>query len=158
MGSLMRAVKSAVIAGLTTEYASLDDFNGTTRPEWKVSVSYGYEWDKHDTERVFCGRGTVVTPTAGLRPGMNHRNEQAEFDLMFVVSVPGGSQEDADDRAFDVLAVAESWIGLRKSNQLGITGLNWLVISGYDHTPLGNDRGHMAEIALHITYNARLTS
>lgn len=157
-GSRARLVRSAVVSGLTTHYASLADFNGTTAPERKTEVTYAYpHGGPSATERVFTARARADTPPAALRSGRNHRDESGVFDLIVLVAYVGGSAEQADDRAFDIGEVAEEWLADRKSNELGVPGLQTLVVEGWESNNLGNDRGHMTELTYRVRWTARLT-
>lgn len=156
-GSLVVAVRSAVTTGLTTLYAGLADFNGTTDASQNVEVSYGYFPTSDAGERVFTNRGRGDTPPAAMRSGRNYRNETATFELVVLVAMPGGSPEDAETRALEIGLKAEEWLADRKSNELGVTGLNTLVVESWELAGLGNDHGNIAELTYQIRYTARLT-
>jgi len=156
-GSASVAVRSAIITGLTTRFDNLADFNGTTKPEWEVVVSYGYNFGTSDAERVFCGRARADTPPAAMRSGRNYRDETGTFDLVVLCTAVGGNPEDAETRALAIGTVAEEWLADRKSNELAVTGLQSLVVEGWDLATLGNDNGHMTELIYRVRWTARLT-
>jgi len=156
-GSIVTDVKQAIVTGLTTAFAALADFNGTTAPERKVAVAYGYDAATQAAERVFTGRSRADTPPAALRSGRNYRDEAGFFDLIVLVAYVGGNASQAEDRSLAIGQVVEEWIADRKSNELGVTGLQTLRIDGWDLTPLFNDRGHMAELTYRLRWTARLT-
>lgn len=157
MSTVMRDLKAAITTGFAAHLAALADFNGTTRPEWKVTVTYGYEHHTRDTERVFMGKGAVDTEPAAMRAGKNFRDETGRFDVVILASAVGGNARDADDRAYAIAGQFEDWMALRKGNELGVSGLQWVVTDGYTQATLGNDRGHMTELAIGVRYRARLT-
>lgn len=156
-GSVAVAVRSAVVAGLSDAFADDDGFNGNGRAEQRVEVAYGYDRASNAAERVFTDRARAETPPAALRASRNVRQESGEFEVVVLVAGVGMSPEETDQRAFDVLEVVEDWLADRKSNELGVTGLQTLTARGWDCTNLGNDRGHMSEIRLRVAWTARLT-
>lgn len=156
-GSVVVAVKQAIVTGLTTHYGAAAAFNGTTAPERKVAVAYGYNMGTHDTERVFTGRSRAEQPPAAMRSGRNYRDEAGTFDLIVIVEYVGGDPEDAEERALAIGAEAETWLADRKSNELGVTGLQTLRVDGWDLVHMGNDRGHLAELTYRVRWTARLT-
>ena len=157
-GSIVVALKAAVVSGLTTHLASLAEFNGTTSPERNVAVAYAYDLRTHDAERVFAGRARAETPSAAMKAGRNFRLERdSSFDLIVLVGYVGGSAQDAEARALAIGAEIEGWIADRKNNELGVTGLIGVSVDGWDLVHLMNDRGHMAELTYRVTWRARLT-
>jgi len=156
-GSRVAVVRGAITDGLATFFAGLADFNGTTRPEWKVEVSYAYKFGSHAAERVFFGRATGETPPAAMRAGRNFRDETGRGDLVVLVSRIGGDGRDADTRAIAIGEQVETWIADRKNNELNVTGLQNLVIDGWELVNLANDKGHMTEITYKVRWTARLT-
>lgn len=156
-GSIIVAVRSAVVEGFATHLAALDDFNGTTAPEHAVEVSYGWQFGSRTAERVFTGRASATTPPAAVRAGKNHKNESAQFEVTVLVEYVGGSPEDADSRALAIGEQFEDWIGVRKSNELGVEGLLSVAVVGWELTNLGNDSGSMTELVYTVAYHARIT-
>lgn len=156
-GSVGVAVRKAVVDGLRTHLAGLADFNGSSAPERKTAVSYAYDFGAADAERVFTGRSRSDTPPAAMKAGRNFRNEDGVFDLVVLVTYVGGSAEQADERAFAIGAEVETWLADRKSNELGVTGLNTLLVQSWESTNLGNDRGYMTELTYRVGWTARLT-
>lgn len=156
-GSVVVAVKQGVVAGLTAHLAALDDFNGTTAPEHAVEVSYAYPVNTSAAERVFAGRSRAEQPPAALRAGRNHRDEAGVFDLIVLVAAVGGSAGDAEERALEIGAEVEEFIADRKSNELGVAGLQTLRVDGWELVSLFNDRGHLAELTYRVRWTARLT-
>lgn len=156
----MVAVRKAIIDGLATAFTALPDFNGTTNPERKVSVTYAYPFGgagAKKAEKVFGGRTRIETPPAALRSGRNYRDETGLFDLVVLVSYVGGDAETADLRAYAIGQVIEEWLADRKSNELNVTGLQTLTVTGGESNNLGNDRGHMTELTYQVRWTARLT-
>lgn len=157
-GSVSVPVRKALIDGLAAHFATLEDFNGVTKRERKVEVTYGYNFSSSARERIYTGRTNADTPPSSLRPGANFRNEQASFDLNVMVKFVGGNAYDADERLSAICDVLEDWISLRKSNQLGIDGLNWIRLDGYEGDYLQVDGGHASLRTYSIKFDARITT
>ena len=156
-GSRVVAVKRAVIDGLESALAADQAFNGDALPERRVEVSYGYDRASTATERVFTTRSRADTPPAAMRAGRNFRDEAGTFNLVVLVSFIGGSVEDAEDRAVEVGEFIEEWLADRKQNELGVDGLQTLLVTAWDLVALGNDNGHLAELTYTVRWTARLT-
>lgn len=156
-GSRVAAVRGAITDGLATYFGTLADYNGTTKPEWKVEVAYAYRFGSKAAERVFFGRATGDTPPAAMKAGRNFRDEVGRADLVVLVSRIGGDARDADNRATAIGAEVETWIADRKNNELGVTGLQNVVLDGWELVNLANDKGHMTEITYKVRWTARLT-
>lgn len=157
-GSISVAVRKAVIDGIKERLDADSDFNGVTKRERKVEVTYGYRFDSSARERVYTGRTSAETPPAGLRAGANFRNEQATFDLNVMVRFVGGDAYDADERLSAICDEVEAFISLHKSNQLGIPGLNWIRLDGYEGDYVQIDNGHASIRTYSIRFDARNTT
>lgn len=150
-------VRKAVIDGLRTYLAGLADFNGATKPEDDVEVRYGYQNGWKAAEKVYLGRARADTPPAALRTGRNIRNESGTFDLIvFVDSKPGADPEEAEARAFAISGACEDWLSLRKSNELGVAGLQSLLVKGWDSDLGPSDSSSGALVRLTVAWTARL--
>lgn len=151
--SVAPEVRSAVISGLATHLAATAGFNSG---ESKVEVRYGYSSAWKAAEKVYLGRARAETPPAALKSGRNFRNERGTFELIVYIHKPGTDPEEAETRAFAVAAECEDWISLRKNNELGVTNLQWLIVSGWesDLGPDGSSSG--AIVRLTVAWSARL--
>lgn len=150
-------VRKAVIDGIKTHLAALDDFNGTTAKEQNVEVSYGFTFSSKRAEKVYLGRTLGTTPPAALRVGRNIRDESASFDLHHLVRLEGIGAEGAEARAYAIAAQSEDWISLHKSGEgLAIPGLQWLLVASWRSDYAGIDRGTGAIVTLSVQWKARL--
>lgn len=149
-------LRAAVIDGLAAHFAGLADFNGETDAAREVVCTYAYDFSSRDTERVYTGRSRGDTPPAAMRPGYNIRQETGFFDLTVLVLFNGGSAQDADDRAWAIGSEVEQWLGLRKSNELGVDGLQNLTIRSWAADYKGTDMGAAAAITYNVRWEARL--
>lgn len=149
MKSIVVDVRKAVIAGIKTALS-----------DPKVSVTYGWQGgdDTRYREQVFTNGGRATHDPAALKAGRNFRNERMDFDIVVLVYGVGKKPEDADDRVMEIGQVIEEYIADRKSNELGITGLNWLRVKEFELSPPRiNANGTIAEAVYTVTYDARLT-
>lgn len=144
-GSVGVAVRAAVVDGLA-DVLTLDG-----------EVSYGFTFQPGLLEQVYTGRSSGETPPASLRSGRNYRDEQGTFDLNILVRVPGGSLLEADERCDEIASVVEEWIADRKSNQLGVSGLNYLLVTRWDADYVQIDAGMCSIRTLTVAWRARLT-
>lgn len=146
--SIVVAVRKAVIAGIK---AALND------P--KVSVTYGYQGadDDRRREQVWTDRVRSTHEPAGLKAGRNFRDETLDFDVVVLVAGVGKPPEDTDTRALQIGAVVEEFLADRKSNELGVPGLNWLRVTGFELNNGYAPKGSLSEIRYAVRYNARLT-
>lgn len=155
--SIAADLTAAVIDGLTTHFAGLNDFNGTTAPEQRTSVTYGFNFGSKSAEQVYLGRINADTPPAGLRAGRNFRNESGTFDLTILIRLPGKDASDAIARLFAVGHEVEDWIGERKSGEgLDVAGLQTLLISSWAADYAGIDSGTGAVLTYSVAWTARL--
>lgn len=155
--SIAADLTEAVITGLTTLFAGLADFNGTTAREQRTAVSYGFDFASKAAEQVYLGRMSGDTPPAGLRAGRNFRNESGTFDLTVMVRLPGKNASQAMQRAFEIGHEVEDWIGERKSGEnLDVTGLQTLLVSSWAADYAGIDSGTGALLTYSVAWTARL--
>lgn len=145
-GSRVVAVRSALITGL----AALPGLSG-------VDVIYAWKFDQElPRERIFTNRARATHEISGLRAGRAHRNEQMTFDLVVRVEGVDITAEATDERALAIGALVEEFVADNKGG-LGVSGVNWVAVSGVELNNLSNDRGHLSELTYAITYDARLT-
>lgn len=145
-GSRVVAVRSALIDGL----AALDGLAD-------VDVIYAWKFDQElPRERIFTNRARATHAIAGLKSGRAHRNEQMTFDLVVRVEGVDITAEETDERALEIGALVEEYVADNKAG-LGVSGVNWIAVSGVELNNMSNDRGHLSELTYAITYDARLT-
>lgn len=147
-GSIVVSVRRAVVEGLR------DAINDP-----KVSVSYGYQGGDDDKrrEQVWTDRARSTHEPAALKPGRNFREEVLDFDVVIWVAAVGKPPEDADDRALEIGVVFEEFMADRKHNQLGVTGLQWITVTGFELTNGYGPKGSLSELRYTVRYHARLT-
>lgn len=141
----MVAVRSALVAALA-DLESLTD----------VDVTYAWTFGSQSRERVFTGRARATHDPASLKAGRNFRNERMTFDLVVLVEGVGLSPEETDDRALVIGTLVEEYLADNKGG-LGVSGVNWINVTGVELNNLANDRGNLSELTYQITYDARLT-
>lgn len=147
-GTLLVAVRKALVSAL----ADLPAMEG---------VHARYAWDIGATarERLYTRQGRISHAPASLRTPPVHRKETGRFELCLFVEAPGRDLEFVAERAAALGLICEDYIAARSSNQMGITGLQTLLIQGEGHlTEAFTDApSPVAELAYPITYTARLT-
>lgn len=156
VSSIAPALRVAVIDGLTTHLESLDAFNGTTARESRTEVRFGWTADWKAAEKVYLGRARATTPAAGLRPGRNVRAESGTFELNVSANLPGLSIPESEARAWAIASECDDWLGLRKNNELGVTGLQTLTVTGWEADYGSSDSGSGAVVTLTVSWTARL--
>jgi hypothetical protein len=155
--SIAADLTEAVIDGLATHFAGESDFNGTTAPEQRTVVSYGFNFGSKAAEQVYLGRINADTPPAGLRTGRNFRNESGDFDLTVMVRLPGKDASEAVRRMFAIGHEIEDWIGERKSGEgMGVAGLQTLLVASWAADYAGIDSGTGALLTYSVAWTARL--
>lgn len=152
-------LRATVVSGLATHFDGLADFDGTTAPEDRVEVRRTWSSNWQAAEKVYLGRTRATTPPAAMRTGRNLRNESGDFELNVYVNKPGLDGSEAEDRAFEIAAECEDWLSLRKSNELGVTGLQTLTVTGWaSDTGMETDAGSGAVVTLTVSWTARLAA
>ncbi len=151
------AVRKAVTDGLADHLGDLSDFNGVAAAERETVVSFAYLFGRQElTEQVYTGRSRADTPPAGMRSGRNTRNEAGDFDLNVMVRFVGGDGYDAELRAETIGGAVEDWLADRKNNELGVDGLNSLVVTGWVADYAQVDGGTAALRTYTVRWTARL--
>lgn len=147
-GSRLVAVRSAVVAGLVAlQPAELD------------GVEIAFQWKKASKkrERIWTRRARYSTGPTALRASRAVRDEVGRFELVVFVEGVGKDAEWTAGRAVELAQVCEDWLADRKSNQLGVDGMQTLTVEGDGElVEAWNDGGSMAEFVLPIKYTARL--
>jgi hypothetical protein len=131
------ALRKAVTDGLAEHFAADSDFNGTVAAERETVVSFGYDFSNPHREHVFTGRSRADTPAAGMRSDRNTRNE-------------------TEERAEAIGGALEDWFADRKSNELGVDGLNSLVVASWVADYAQIDGGTAALRTYTVRWTARL--
>jgi hypothetical protein len=119
-----------------------------------------FSWTSREifAERIWTRRARTNTSSAAMRSGRNFRNEVGQFEVVVLVIGDGETQETTSTRALEIGAVVEDFISDRKNNELGVTGLQTLVIDGDGElAEMFNDNGTLAELTIPVRYTARLT-
>lgn len=143
-GILLVAVRRAVADGL----ANLPELAD-------VHVSYG--WDAGVSgSQIFTGNARATTDPSGLRAGRNVRDEDAEFDLVVNVAAEGKSLEESDEQAAEYGRAVEEFVSDRKSNQLGVPGLQWIRIESWEMRSGQADYGSASQIVYRVRYRGRV--
>lgn len=156
-GTALRDVKRAVMDGLAERYAALPAFNGSgDAGEVVVRRSYRFG-DTQVAQHMYGGRARGATPPAAIRPGRNFRDEVGRFDVNILLRIPGLSADEAEDRMHDIGVVLEEWVGDRKSNELGVAGLQSLMVERWQQDYYGVDRAVGVIRTYTIKWTARLT-
>ena len=154
-GSLSVPVRKAVIAGLRTHLEGLPAFNATAAED-EVAVEYAFGFGQQHRQRIYTGRSSADTGSAGMRAGRNFRNEVGTFALIVRVEMPDTTQEEADTRVDEIGVQVEEWIADRKSDQLGI-GLTSLYVTGWSGDYFGVTNGAGSIRQYNVRWTARLT-
>jgi hypothetical protein len=121
-----------------------------------VKVTYAWDPDALDREQVFTTRARGDQEPASLHAGPTKRNETGRFQVVVHVELVGASPEEADERAIALGKVVEERVAARKSD-LGVTGLNWIVMESWEMNGGPSDRGSISQLFYTVRYNARLT-
>ena len=151
------AVRKAVTDGLAEHLGDLSDFNGAAAAERETAVSFGYQFGRQElTEQVYTGKSSAETPPAGMRSGRNTRNETGTFEINVMVRFIGGDSYDAELRAEAIGGALEDWLADRKNNELGVDGLNSLVVTGWRGDYAQVDGGAAALRTYTVRWTARL--
>lgn len=93
---------------------------------------------------------------AGLRAGRKSRNEDGSFDVVCLVTIPGGTPEQAAEAAVGLAGVVES-VCADQADSLPVEGLQWVVVSRVEVAEAASDSAAVAEAAVSIQFRARLT-
>ena len=146
--SVLVAVRKAVIEGI-----------GAAVNNPKVHVSYGYEGFKDDKrrEQIYTNRASATHDPASLKAGRNFREERMDFDIVVLILGVAISTEETDERALELGQIVEEFIADRKSNQLGVAGLQWIRMSRMELNNAFNANGTITELTYTVSYYARLT-
>ena len=150
-GSAVVAVRKALIEGLAAVVA-------VDNP--RVSVTYGWQGsdDTASREQIFTNNARASHEPAALKTGRNFRDEQMDFDIVVLVLGVGQRPEESDQRAADLALLVEEFIADRKSNELGVAGLNWITVTDYALNYLiAPEGGSISEATITVRYRARLT-
>lgn len=147
--SIVVEVRKAVIAGIS-------DLIG----DESVSVTYGWQGAGDDArrEQVYTNRPRAEHQPASLKAGRTFRNEQMDFDIVVLVMDPSKRPEEVDDRVMELGQLVEEFIAdNRDGSALGITGLNWLIVTGFEMENRLMDSGSASLAQYTVRYDARLT-
>jgi len=114
-----------------------------------------YEWTgKAEREVIFCASVEFDRDAADMGTG---RSQDLTVALHVLVTLPGGSAEDAEDRAEEIGGLIED--ALAKDNRLtdrGVPGLLEATIAGGQMQPAANDDGAIAELVYRVQFLSHL--
>lgn len=149
-GTLIAPVRKALIDALKAD------------PAWP-STQYDISYQLRATARpnrdatIWTREPSFSQESAALRAGRNFRDEVGRFALVVLVA-RSKSIEDTSEAASEICDQLGAWVSDRKNNDLGVQGLETLVIDGEGtYVELWTDEGTLVEIGLPIRYTARLT-
>jgi hypothetical protein len=109
-GTSAKRAKKALIDGIRVLFAA-------TPSTADVTVTYGYRGHEHTREFVHAGRafGPQSYPVMGGGGARFKRDETLTIKLHIVVEIPGGDQEEAEDRVTAIGTVFEEWLAATAS-------------------------------------------
>lgn len=147
-GSIVVPFRKALVAGLKV---AINDK--------KVSVTYGWQGGEDDRrrEQVFTLRPRATHDVAALKAGRNFRDEEMDLDVVVLIAGVNKLPEETDTRALEIGKVVEEFIADRKNNELGVTGLQWMRVTGFELNNMYGSSGSMSEITYTVRFRARLT-
>jgi hypothetical protein len=110
--------------------------------------------EKLDREAVWLGaaRGRHVIPV--MKAGRKSRDEEYIVEVLLSVVKPGGTLEEAEERAFALLAEVEDV--LADDPRLGTTAILWAKAGEWGESSGYLDEGAEADIRLEVECKARL--
>jgi hypothetical protein len=118
-----------------------------------VDLAYGWSGD-FGPEAIFFGstRGAHDNPvtTGGRVP----RDERYVMNVIVLVSSEGGTPQEAEDRAFALLAEVEN--ELADTPRLGLTVIDWAAARDFESQAGPTPEGGLAEIQLGVEVFAQL--
>lgn len=145
-GTLIVAVRKAV----TDEIAALPEL-----ADARVDMTWNAKAQQR--EQVFTTAAKFNHQPAAMRGSRNFRNEQGEFELVVLVTGVDQDMTTTATRAVELGTAIEEWVADHKSD-IGVDGLNWILVSGDGGLlELYDDRSTKAILSYSVTYEARLT-
>ena len=145
-GSIVVDLRKAVAVGLAADPGLAG-----------ADVSYAWRPDSRERRQVFTHRARADTPPAALRSGRNHRDENGTFQVVVHCEVPGADAEEADAECVALGGAVEDWFADRKCNQLGVPGLQSLIVTGWELGGGPADRAYISQLIYTVRWTARLT-
>lgn len=145
-GTIVVALRLAVASGL----AAVPALSG-------ADVSYAWRPDSRARRQVFTHRASADTPPAALRSGRNYRDETGTFQVVVHCEIPGADAPDAEAECVALGTAVEEWFADRKSNEVGVAGLQSLLVTGWELGGGAADRAYIAQMIYTVRWTARLT-
>jgi hypothetical protein len=151
----MAASASRIIKGAVVDTARLALAGDPSTNQ--VTVAYAYQGKEHERELVHGGRATSTQsyPVSGGGSPRHKRDSTVTVKLHIIVRIPGGTVEDAEDRACAIGLVIENRIAT--TADLGNpTGLQ-VIRAGIAADDLDSDYDDDSAIAV-FTYDVEATA
>lgn len=140
-------IRVAVIEGLSDLAELTADF--------EVRYSWRRNWLARG--QVFTANSTYESPPAALRSGRNYRDESGTFDIVVRYEAEGFDQAGTDLACETGLALVQTYLADRKSNELGVTGLQWVREESVTFAGGHTDHSTIAEAIMTVRYAGRRT-
>lgn len=155
-GSILVAVRSALIDGLKAPGTGITStINDATH---EVEIAFQWKQDESVREWIYTGSARFSHASAAMRAGRNYRDEVGKFSVVVLVAGVDLTQEETSTRCMEIATAVEEWIADRKNNDLGVTGLQTLVVDGDGALDeMFRESGHLAIAEIPVKYTARLT-
>ena len=138
----------AVKAALTSRLDARTGLDG-------VSVTYAQPGDALPHEAIYLDRVTGVHDVRVTTGGRVPRDEQYTIALVIHVFLATGGPQEAEDRAFELLAEVEN--ELANTPRLGLSIIDWAEARAYELDTTRYTDGALARIKLGIECFAQLT-
>lgn len=132
--------------------ALLQDANTLGSAEPPVQVSYGFLG--RDVERETIAVGGISWDTDEWFPiGANKRSEVYGVNLTVWVNYPGGTQQEATERAMELMGEVETLLQVNANIVMG--GISWLSLELNQLSESPYDEGHQAMAEATVLVRAR---
>jgi hypothetical protein len=150
--STIPAVKSYLVSALQATIGVLPSMLGAGT----VQVTYGWP-DNAEREHVYIG-GTANSDQQWAALGAKARQEDYALELVIVVGKPGSTQQEVTERAFTLLASAETALRTTPEPDGMPAGVQSLVVDIHPHRLIEGvwDDGRIAVIDSTIDIRARI--
>lgn len=146
--SIVVEVRKAVIEGISE---ALGDPS--------IACTYGWRGSADDRRRheIYTNRPRAAHEPAALKAGRNFRNEQMDFDLVYIGQEPAKTPEQLDELMMHTGQVIEEFLADHKSNELEVPGLTALWVTAFELENQLMATGSRSVAQWTVRYTARLT-